>query len=114
MFFYGSRRAVLDDLCARLTQLCPGLKIAGAQASQFRKLTYAERELVVDRIKGSGAQILFVGLGCPRQEVFAYEMGELLDMPILAVGAAFDYHSGRLREPPDVIQQESDCNGSID
>ena len=45
---------------------------------------------------------MLVGLGCPRQEIFAYAMRPLLDMPLLAVGAAFDYHAGLLRKPPRV------------
>jgi exopolysaccharide biosynthesis WecB/TagA/CpsF family protein len=47
----------------------------------------------------------FVGLGCPRQEVFAYEWRERLGMPIIAVGAAFDFHAGRLRHAPRPLQR---------
>ena len=46
-----------------------------------------------------------MGLGCPRQEVFAYEFGHLLDLPILAVGAAFDFHAGTLPQAPHVLQR---------
>lgn len=46
-----------------------------------------------------------MGLGCPRQEVFAYAMRPLLDMPLMAVGAAFDYHAGLLRQPPSWMQR---------
>ena len=49
--------------------------------------------------------MLFVGLGCPRQEVFTYAMRPLLNMPMLAVGAAFDYHAGLLRKPPAWMQR---------
>lgn len=105
VYFYGSSRRVLDLLCERLPQACPGLKIAGAHPSEFRVLTAEEQTLAADRISGSGAKILFVGLGCPRQEIFAYEMSERLSMPMLAVGAAFDYHAGVLREPPALIQR---------
>ncbi len=105
VFFYGSRSLVLESLCRQLQDLCPGLKIAGTLPSEFRRLNIAERGAIVRRIKKSGAQILFVGLGCPRQEVFTYEMGAHLAMPILAVGAAFDYHAGVLKEPPELIQQ---------
>jgi len=104
VFFYGSREVVLHDLCERMPHTCPGLQIAGFQASRFRSLTRPEHRDLVKRIAGSGARILFAGLGCPRQEIFAYEMGEYLNMPILAVGAAFDYHAGILREPPSLIQ----------
>ena len=105
VFFYGSVDEVVSKLAAKMIEQCPGLQVAGYQASKFKKLTSAERQSLVERIMESGAKILFVGLGCPRQEVFAYEMGEHLSMPILAVGAAFDYHSGILSEPPQFVQR---------
>ena len=105
VFFYGSRTEVVPMLVAKMVERCPGLQVAGYEASKFKKLTPAERQGLIDRIVKSGANILFVGLGCPRQEVFAHEMGEHLSMPILAVGAAFDYHSGILSEPPEFMQR---------
>ena len=59
---------------------------------------------LVARIQRSGARITFVGLGCPRQEVWAYEYRDALSMPIIAVGAAFDFHSGMLRQAPRWMQ----------
>ena len=105
MYFYGSRAEVLERLCDGMRARCPGLKIAGAEPSRFRKLTAEEQAGTALRIRESGARILFAGLGCPRQEVFAYEMSKLLPMPILAVGAAFDYYSGLLSEPPAWMQR---------
>jgi exopolysaccharide biosynthesis WecB/TagA/CpsF family protein len=105
VFFYGSQEEVVSKLAASMTGKCPGLQVAGFQASRFTTLSPAERQSLIQRIRESGARILFVGLGCPRQEVFAYEMGQHLSMPILAVGAAFDYHAGTLPEPPEWIQQ---------
>jgi N-acetylglucosaminyldiphosphoundecaprenol N-acetyl-beta-D-mannosaminyltransferase len=105
VYFYGSTEAVLEGLRANLARKCPGLLIAGACPSRFRKLTGEEQKEVAETIRTSGAKILFVGLGCPRQEVFAYEMGRYLQMPILAVGAAFDFHAGYLHETPEVLQR---------
>jgi N-acetylglucosaminyldiphosphoundecaprenol N-acetyl-beta-D-mannosaminyltransferase len=105
VYFYGSKPAVLEKLQEHLQEVCPGLKIAGTQPSQFRLLSTEEQALAVGRIRDSGAKIVFVGLGCPRQEVFTYEMSHYLQMPILAVGAAFDYHSGLLDEPPALLQR---------
>jgi N-acetylglucosaminyldiphosphoundecaprenol N-acetyl-beta-D-mannosaminyltransferase len=96
---------VIEKLCARMTALCPGLQITGASASEYRSLTTEERAIVVGRIQASGARLLFAGLGCPRQDVFAYEMSQHLSMPIIAVGAAFDYYAGLLREPPEFLQR---------
>jgi exopolysaccharide biosynthesis WecB/TagA/CpsF family protein len=105
VYLYGSRADVVEALAHALTGRFPGLRIAGFQPSQFRRLTEGEQRELVDEIRASGAQILLAGLGCPRQEVFAYEMGRYLRMPILAVGAAFDYHSGQLAEPPLCLQR---------
>jgi exopolysaccharide biosynthesis WecB/TagA/CpsF family protein len=105
IYFYGSTPTVLEHLCANLVEKNPGLIIAGAVPSRFRKLTEEEQKEVADTIRASGAGILFVGLGCPRQEVFAYEMGRYLQMPILAVGAAFDFHAGFLTDTPEIIQR---------
>jgi N-acetylglucosaminyldiphosphoundecaprenol N-acetyl-beta-D-mannosaminyltransferase len=105
VYFYGSTDAVLERLRANLLGKCPGLLIAGSRPSRFRKLTGEEQEQVAEAIRASGAGILFVGLGCPRQEVFAYEMGKHLQMPILAVGAAFDLHAGYLKQTPQILQR---------
>lgn len=105
VFFYGSRAEVLERLVENLESRFPGLKVAGSEPSKFRTTTSEEQLEIADRIKESGARITFVGLGCPRQEVFAYEYRELLSMPVIAVGAAFDYHAGLVTEPPMWIQR---------
>jgi N-acetylglucosaminyldiphosphoundecaprenol N-acetyl-beta-D-mannosaminyltransferase len=105
IYLYGSRPPVLERLGESLRQRFPGLVVAGAEPSKFRTTTAAEKEALVDRITASGARIVFVGLGCPRQEVFAYEYGDSLSRPVLAVGAAFDYHAGLVTEPPEIVQR---------
>lgn len=105
LYLYGSTDETLDLLVPRLTAMFPALKIAGREASKFRAVKPGEDVEIAERIKASGARILLVGLGCPRQEVFAYAMRPLLPMPQLAVGAAFDYHAGLLRKPPPWMQQ---------
>lgn len=105
VFFYGSRPEVLDALAANVQERFPRLRIAGTEPSKFRTTTVEEQREIARRINDSGARITFVGLGCPRQEVFAYEYRDLLSMPVLAVGAAFDYHSGSLKEPPAWMQR---------
>ncbi|HMO84587.1 MAG TPA: WecB/TagA/CpsF family glycosyltransferase, partial [Lacipirellulaceae bacterium] len=79
--------------------------IAGVRPSKFRQLTPAEWDELVTEIRQSGAKILLVGLGCPRQEVFAYEAREAVSMPLLAVGAAFSFHSGQLPQAPPLMQR---------
>jgi N-acetylglucosaminyldiphosphoundecaprenol N-acetyl-beta-D-mannosaminyltransferase len=104
VFLYGSRPQVLEQLRENLAARVPGLVIAGAEPSRFRRLSLEERQAVADRIRESGAAITFVGLGCPRQEVWAYEHREKLGMPIVAVGAAFDFHAGTLPQAPRILQ----------
>jgi N-acetylglucosaminyldiphosphoundecaprenol N-acetyl-beta-D-mannosaminyltransferase len=105
VYFYGSTEATLDRLVSALQTTLPGLKIAGVEASKFRAVRPGEDVEIAERIRDSGARLVLVGLGCPRQEVFAYAMRPLLDMPLMAVGAAFDYHAGQLRRPPAWMQR---------
>lgn len=74
VYFYGSNLTVVQRLAAILAGRHPRLKIVGAEASRFRALSERERDDLVARIRASGARLVFVGLGCPRQEVFVYEL----------------------------------------
>ncbi|WIM96600.1 WecB/TagA/CpsF family glycosyltransferase [Actinoplanes oblitus] len=105
IYLYGSTQPTLDRLVPALLGMFPALKIAGVEASKFRGANPGEEAEIAERIKASGARIVLVGLGCPRQEVFTYAMRPLLDMPLLAVGAAFDYHAGLLKNPPAWMQK---------
>jgi len=105
IFLYGSRREILDELATNLTRRYPGLVIAGAKASAFRRLTEIEQREIAASIGASGAGIIFAGLGCPRQEIWAYENARLISLPLLAVGAAFDFHAGVLPQAPSWMQR---------
>jgi N-acetylglucosaminyldiphosphoundecaprenol N-acetyl-beta-D-mannosaminyltransferase len=107
IYLYGSKQEVLDRLVVNLKRQFPKLEIAGCEPSKFRKLSESERLEVANRIKSSGADAVFLGLGCPRQEVWAYEYRDLLSMPILAVGAAFDFFAGNLPQAPKILQDNS-------
>ncbi len=104
VYLYGSTDETLRDLESKLREQFPRLQIAGAMASRFRQLESDEQNEIVSQIKGSGAQITFVGLGCPRQEVWAFENVAALRMPVLAVGAAFNFHAGNLAQAPRLVQ----------
>lgn len=105
IYLYGSRSDTLAALAQNLRARFPGLNIVGMQASAFRHISYAEKQAIVEAIRHSGAALLFVGLGCPRQEVWAYEYRETLPMPLIAVGAAFDFHAGLARQAPPWMQR---------
>lgn len=105
IYLFGSRTEVLEALTQRLRTRFPGVLIAGAEASRFRTVSSQEERDVNSRIRKSGARITFVGLGCPRQEVWVYEHREALSMPLLAVGAAFDFHAGRQAQAPTLLQK---------
>jgi exopolysaccharide biosynthesis WecB/TagA/CpsF family protein len=105
VYLYGSTEATLERLSGKLLDRLPALKIAGREPSKFRPATPGEPEEIAARIEASGARVVLVGLGCPRQEVFVYAMRDLINAPLLAVGAAFDYHAGQLRKPPPWMQK---------
>lgn len=105
VYFYGSTQETLTRLLERLRERIPGLRVAGSESSKFRRLTADEVAQTTARIRTSGARIVIVGLGCPRQEVFAWENGDALGMPVLAVGAAFDFHAGTLKQAPAGMQR---------
>lgn len=104
VYFYGGRPEVLDRLVARLSRNEPGLRIAGYSSPPFRALTPAEDANEVERIRASGADLVFVGLGCPRQERWAAAHRDQLALPLVCVGAAFDFYAGAVRQAPAWMQ----------
>jgi len=105
LFLFGGKQELLDQLAENLCRQFPDLQIAGMQASKFRCLSPAERDETIAAIRVSGAKITLVGLGCPRQEVWTYEFCRDLSMPVLAVGAAFNFHAGILAQAPPLLQK---------
>ncbi len=103
--FYGSSPDTLDALAARLPGLAPGLDLRAMISPPFRALTDAETDAYADEITASGARILFVGLGCPRQERWMDAHRGRLPVVMLGVGAAFDFHAGRVRQAPPLVQR---------
>lgn len=106
VFFYGSTEQVLNRLITNLKERFPDLPVAGFLPSQFRRLRQDENYEIVRLIKQSGAALTFIGLGCPRQEIWVFEHLKYLDMPTLAVGAAFDFHAKLLPQAPAWMQRQ--------
>jgi len=100
VYFYGSNPPTIVNLRRNLAERFPVLRVAGMEPGKYRPLSGQEKDELAQRILDSGAAIVFVGLGCPRQEVWAYEYRNRLPMPIIAVGAAFTFMAGELRQAP--------------
>ena len=103
--FYGGSPAVLDALIGAVRLRRPDLKVAYAESPPFRPLTPEEDLAVVERIEASGARLLFVGLGCPRQEHWIIEHMGRVHAVMFAVGAAFDFIAGSKRRAPRWMQR---------
>lgn len=99
-YFYGSTQQTIDALREKLQKKYPGLKIAGMESPPFRPLTKEEDEEAVRRINDSGAAIVWVGLGAPKQEQWMYEHQGRIHALMLGVGAGFDFHAGTVKRAP--------------
>jgi N-acetylglucosaminyldiphosphoundecaprenol N-acetyl-beta-D-mannosaminyltransferase len=105
-FFYGGHPGVAADLAGRLSSRFPGLQVAGAFSPPFRELGAEELARLGSEVAASRADIVWVGLGTPKQERFMAGPGRALDAGLLiGVGAAFDFHAGRIRQAPRWMQR---------
>jgi N-acetylglucosaminyldiphosphoundecaprenol N-acetyl-beta-D-mannosaminyltransferase len=106
-YLYGGRtHGALAELARNLRLRHPGLKIVGGYCPPFRPLSDAEEEHVAGAINRSGADVVWVGIGVPKQEKWMARMRDRLDAPVLVgVGAAFDFHAGLIPQAPDALQR---------
>lgn len=104
IYLYGSRPETLEALQKSLAQNFPGLRIAGSYSPPFRELTPEEDQSVVDAINESGAGIVWVSLGCPKQEKWMAEHRGRIRATMVGVGAAFDYHANVIKRAPFWMQ----------
>jgi N-acetylglucosaminyldiphosphoundecaprenol N-acetyl-beta-D-mannosaminyltransferase len=105
IYLFGATDEMLSKFAERLSERFAGLRIVGKRSSRFRQLSVEERDELAKEINDSGAGLCFVGLGCPRQEIFAFEMRDKVRMPLVAVGAAFAFHAGLLEQAPPWMQR---------
>jgi N-acetylglucosaminyldiphosphoundecaprenol N-acetyl-beta-D-mannosaminyltransferase len=106
VYFYGSTPETLAALDERVRADHPALQIAGLQPSRFGPADAAAQDGIAAGIRDSGGRIVLVGLGAPRQERFVSAMRDRVGVPILAVGAAFDYLAGTLTLPPRIVSEK--------
>ena len=103
-FFYGDTEETLQELKSRLKQRFPGLKIAGVHSPPFRTLTPEEDQEEMELINRSGADVVWVGLGLPKQETWMFDHRQKLDAPVaVGVGAAFKFLSGNVKRAPPMV-----------
>lgn len=104
-FFYGGAEGVAKTLATRLGEKYPGLQVAGTYCPPFRQLTRQEDEDIIAMINQTHPDIVWVGLGAPKQEKWAREhLGRINATVMIGVGAAFDFHSGNVKWAPAWIR----------
>jgi N-acetylglucosaminyldiphosphoundecaprenol N-acetyl-beta-D-mannosaminyltransferase len=103
-YLYGSTPEVVEALAANLTEQIPGLQIAGIESPPFGDVAPEQQRELADRLRAADAHIVWVGISSPRQDRFCREAAPVLGMPLLAVGAAFDFHAGTKPMAPAFLQ----------
>jgi N-acetylglucosaminyldiphosphoundecaprenol N-acetyl-beta-D-mannosaminyltransferase len=106
-YLYGGRnQGALVQLALNLRQRYPGVKIVGGYSPPHRPLTAEEQDAIAQEINDSGAEVVWVGIGVPKQEKWMARMRPYLEAPVLVgVGAAFDFHAGLVPQAPYWIQE---------
>lgn len=105
-YFYGSTPETLAQLDAAVQAMAPHARIVGSESPPFRDMTDDETSAAIDRIRSSGADVVWVGLGMPKQELWMYDMrSELPGIAVIGVGAAFDFIAGTKKQAPDWMQR---------
>jgi N-acetylglucosaminyldiphosphoundecaprenol N-acetyl-beta-D-mannosaminyltransferase len=103
--FLGSTPAVLDKLILNVSARFPGLHVAYRASPPFRQISASEDEDIAREINASGARILFVGLGCPKQEMWMARQRGKVEAVMVGVGAAFDFMAGVKPQAPAILQR---------
>lgn len=105
IYLFGGRQDTLDALQRVLLEAFPTLRIAGAYSPPYRPLTQEEDDAIVEAINASGAGTVWVGLGCPKQEMWMAAHQGRIQATMIGVGAAFDYHAGTIKRAPLWMQR---------
>ncbi|HXF10975.1 MAG TPA: WecB/TagA/CpsF family glycosyltransferase [Desulfuromonadaceae bacterium] len=105
-FFYGGADGVAEKLAARLKEKFPGMEVVGSYSPPFRPLTADEDKALQEKIAQVRPDIIWVGLSTPKQEKFMAAYLDRLDATLMiGVGAAFDFHSGQVKQAPYWMQR---------
>jgi N-acetylglucosaminyldiphosphoundecaprenol N-acetyl-beta-D-mannosaminyltransferase len=103
-YLYGGVEGVAEELKKRFEKKYPGLEIVGVETPPFRALTKEEDDVSIKRIIDSGADVVWVGLSTPKQEWWMRAHVEKLPATLIGIGAAFDFHTGRVKRAPKWMQ----------
>lgn len=106
-YFYGSTDETLEKLLNVLNDTYPGIQIAGMYSPPFRPMTDDEDRAIVDRINEAMPDIIWVGLGAPKQEKWMAAHQGRVNGLMVGVGAGFDYHAGNIRRAPEWMQKNN-------
>jgi N-acetylglucosaminyldiphosphoundecaprenol N-acetyl-beta-D-mannosaminyltransferase len=99
-YLYGASESTVAALADQLLRLCPGAVVAGTESPPYQPLDASEEEQAIERIRAARPDVVWVGLGTPRQDLVVHRYREHLDVPWVAVGAAFDFVAGTRRQAP--------------
>lgn len=107
VWLYGGRdQGSLVQLALNLRRMHPGLRIVGGQSPPFRALSAGEEDAIAQQIDGAKPDVLWVGIGAPKQEKWMARMRDRVEVPVMGgVGAAFDFHAGRVSQAPHWMQE---------
>ena len=106
-FFYGDKEETLQILQQKLKEKYPDIPIAGMISPPFRSLSQEEEKAYIQQINDSGADIIWIGLGAPKQENWMYEHQGMFQGVMIGVGAGFSYHAGLIKRAPEWMQKMS-------
>lgn len=104
IFLFGSTSNTLKLFSESISRSFPRITIAGIHVDRFRDATFQEDEEDIKKINDSGAHVVLVGRGCPRQEIWVSDHLGKVNAAMMAVGAAFDFHAGVLKQAPSWMQ----------
>ncbi len=104
-FFFGGKDGVAEVLAERFRARAPGVEIVGTYCPPFRPLTAGEDAEIIAMIRDSGADVVWVGISSPKQDLWMDAHLDTLPMTMIGVGAAFDFHSGMVRRAPKWVQR---------
>jgi N-acetylglucosaminyldiphosphoundecaprenol N-acetyl-beta-D-mannosaminyltransferase len=102
-YLYGGKEGVAEEMAKVLADKVPGISVVGTETPPFTPITETDIDGLVARVRDSGACVLWVGLGTPRQDYLVHRLAPLLSIPVVPIGAAFDFWSGSVKEAPKAL-----------